>query len=47
LGSAWAMRVATSIMRAEQILLGRDDELLKPCGLTFAPNEVLVLLSAA
>jgi DNA-binding MarR family transcriptional regulator len=43
-GSASAMRVATSIMRAQQILLGRYDELLKPHGLTFARYEVLVLL---
>src|SRR5450432_1685882 len=38
------MRVATSIMRAQQILLGRYDELLKPHGLSFARYEVLVLL---
>jgi DNA-binding MarR family transcriptional regulator len=43
-GSASAMRVATSIMRAQQILLGRYDDLLKPHGLTFARYEVLVLL---
>jgi DNA-binding MarR family transcriptional regulator len=43
-GPASAMRVATSIMRAQQILLGRYDELLKPRGLTFARYEVLVLL---
>jgi len=43
-GSASAMRIATSIMRAQQILLGRYDELLKPHGLTFARYEVLVLL---
>src|SRR5450432_3770716 len=38
------MRVATSIMRAQQILLGRYDELLKLHTLTFARYEVLVLL---
>src|SRR5450631_3589885 len=38
------MRVATSIMRAQQILLARYDELLKPHGLTFARYEVVVLL---
>jgi DNA-binding MarR family transcriptional regulator len=43
-GPASAMRVATSIMRAQQILLARYDELLKPHGLTFARYEVLVLL---
>ena len=43
-GPASSMRVATSIMRAQQILLARYDELLKPHGLTFARYEVLVLL---
>jgi hypothetical protein len=43
-GPASAMRVATSIMRAQQILLARYDELLKPHRLTFARYEVLVLL---
>jgi DNA-binding MarR family transcriptional regulator len=43
-GPASAMRVATSIMRGQQILLGRYDELLRPYGLTFARYEVLVLL---
>ncbi len=43
-GPSSAMRVATSIMRAQQILLARYDELLKPHGLTFARYEVLVLL---
>src|SRR5665213_555575 len=38
------MRMATSVMRAQQILLARYDELLKPHGLTFARYEVLVLL---
>ena len=43
-GPASAMRVATSIMRAQQILLARYDELLKPHELTFARYEALVLL---
>ncbi|HWC34399.1 MAG TPA: MarR family transcriptional regulator [Mycobacteriales bacterium] len=43
-GPAAAMRVATSVMRAQQLLLARYDELLKPYGLTFARYEALVLL---
>jgi DNA-binding MarR family transcriptional regulator len=43
-GPASAMRVATSVMRVQQILLARYDEVLKPYGLTFARYEVLVLL---
>lgn len=43
-GPADAMRVATSIMRAQQLLLGRYDAILKPHGLTFARFEALVLL---
>lgn len=43
-GPAGAMRVATSVMRAQQLLLARFDELLKPYGLTFARYEALVLL---
>lgn len=39
-----AMRAATSIMRAQQIVLARVDEVLKPWGLTFSRYEVLVLL---
>ena len=38
------MRVATSIMRVQQILLARYDEALRPYGLTFARYEALVLL---
>ena len=41
---AGAMRAATSIMRAQQIVLARVDEALKPWSLTFARYEVLVLL---
>jgi DNA-binding MarR family transcriptional regulator len=43
-GPASPMRVATSIMRAQQLLLSRFDALLKPYGLTFARYEALVLL---
>jgi DNA-binding MarR family transcriptional regulator len=43
-GAAGAMRVATSIMRAQQLLLARFDRLLKPYDLTFARYEALVLL---
>lgn len=43
-GPASSMRVATSVMRVQQILLGRFDEVLRPHGLTFARYEVLVLL---
>jgi DNA-binding MarR family transcriptional regulator len=43
-GPAAAMRVATSVMRAQQLLLARFDEILKPHELTFARYEALVLL---
>jgi DNA-binding MarR family transcriptional regulator len=43
-GPASAMRVATSVMRAQQLLLSRFDLILKPYGLTFARYEALVLL---
>jgi len=43
-GASGAMRVATSIMRAQQLLLGRFDAILRPHGLTFARYEALVLL---
>ena len=43
-GPAAAMRVATSVMRAQQLLLARYDEILKPYELTFARYEALVLL---
>ena len=42
-----AMQAATSIMRAQQIVLARVDEALRPWDLTFARYEVLVLLSFA
>ena len=38
------MRVATSIMRAQQLLIARFDATLKPYGLSFARYEALVLL---
>ena len=38
------MAAATSVMRAQQIVLGRVDAALRPFGLTFARYEVLVLL---
>lgn len=40
-----AMAAVTSIMRAQQILLGGLDGLLRPHGLTFARYEALVLLT--
>jgi DNA-binding MarR family transcriptional regulator len=43
-GPAAAMRVATSVMRAQQLLLSRFDDVLRPHGLTFARYEALVLL---
>ncbi|HEV2088400.1 MAG TPA: MarR family transcriptional regulator [Cryptosporangiaceae bacterium] len=43
-GPASAMRVATSVMRVQQILLARYDAVLRPHGLTFARYEALVLL---
>lgn len=41
------MAVVTSIMRLQQIFLGRADAVLRPLGLTFARYEVLMLLSFA
>jgi DNA-binding MarR family transcriptional regulator len=46
-GPAGAMRVATSVMRAQQLLLSRFDATLKPYDLTFARYEALVLLHFA
>lgn len=43
--SALPMAVVTSIMRVQQILLGRADAALRPLGLSFARYEVLMLLS--
>jgi DNA-binding MarR family transcriptional regulator len=44
-GPSPSMAAVTSIMRAQQILLGELDALLRPHGLTFARYEALVLLS--
>ena len=44
-GRPAAMAAVTSIMRAQQILLGELDRILRPHGLTFARYEALVLLS--
>src|SRR5262245_19066573 len=39
------MHAVTSLMRVQQLVLGRLDGLLKPLGLTFARYEALVLLT--
>lgn len=39
------MRAVTSLMRAQQLVLARLDEILRGYGLTFARYEALVLLS--
>lgn len=39
-----AMHAVTSLMRAQQIVIGRLDALLRPHGLSFARYEALVLL---
>jgi DNA-binding MarR family transcriptional regulator len=44
-GDASSMRVATSIMRVQQLLIGEFDRVLKPLDITFARYEVLRLLS--
>jgi len=44
-GDSRAMAAATSIMRAQQILLAELDARLRPHGLTFARYEALVLLT--
>ncbi|WP_334171530.1 MarR family winged helix-turn-helix transcriptional regulator [Sinomonas sp.] len=41
------MAAITAIMRTQQILLGRIEEVLRPFGLTFARYELLALLSFA
>jgi DNA-binding MarR family transcriptional regulator len=40
-----AMHAVTSLMRVQQLVIGRLDALLKPYGLTFARYEALVLLT--
>lgn len=42
--AADGMAAVTSVMRAQQILLARTDEALRPLDLTFARYEVLMLL---
>jgi len=42
---ARAMAAITSIVRAQQLLLARYDELLRPFGITVARYEALMLLS--
>jgi DNA-binding MarR family transcriptional regulator len=42
---ARAMAAVTSIMRAQQVLLARFNELLRPYGITFPRYEALMLLS--
>jgi DNA-binding MarR family transcriptional regulator len=44
-GDASSMRVATSIMRVQQVLIAELDGVLKPLDLTFARYEVLRLVS--
>lgn len=44
-GPAGPMRLATSIMRVQQLVLGRLDAAVKPYGITFARYEVLQLIS--
>jgi DNA-binding MarR family transcriptional regulator len=39
-----AMHAVTSLMRVQQLVIGRLDAILKPHGLTFARYEALVLL---
>ena len=46
-GEVPSMAAITSIMRAQQILLGQVDAVVKPYGLTFARYEALVLLTFA
>ena len=47
-GARWpgvpAMHAVTSLMRTQQIVIGRLDALLRPHGLSFARYEALVLL---
>jgi DNA-binding MarR family transcriptional regulator len=40
-----SMAAVTSIMRAQQILMGRAEAIVKPFGLTFARFEIIQLLS--
>src|SRR5215212_5706195 len=44
-GAVEQMRAVTSLMRAQQIVIGELDEILRAHGLTFARFEALVLLT--
>src|SRR6476659_10685700 len=48
-GERWdgvpAMHAVTSLMRVQQLVIGRLDAILRPHGLTFARYEALVLLT--
>ncbi len=44
-GDPTSMKVVTSVMRVQQLLLAQLDALLKPYDITFARYEVLVLLT--
>ena len=44
-GAVDQMHAVTSLMRVQQLVLGRLDAILKPHGLTFARYEALVLLT--
>ena len=43
-GGVPAMHAVTSLMRVQQLVIGKLDAILKPHGLTFARYEALVLL---
>ncbi|MBC7630637.1 MarR family transcriptional regulator [Aeromicrobium sp.] len=45
IGTSTSMRLATSIMRVQQLIIADLDAALRPLGITFARYEVLVLLS--
>lgn len=45
IGDPTSMRLATSIMRVQQLISSELDNVLKPLGITFARYEVLVLIS--
>lgn len=45
IGDPTSMRLATSIMRVQQLISAELDAALRPLGITFARYEVLVLLS--
>ena len=44
-GQADRMAAVTSVMRVQQLLLGRVEDILKPFGITFAAYEALRLLA--